>query len=64
MDELRNFVFVSIISADNDEFNLSEEDKQEILKRHKEDSDNWAHILEPIKDEEQRERLIRFLGGA
>jgi len=35
MDELRNLVFASIISADNDEFGLSEDDKQEIIQRHK-----------------------------
>lgn len=64
MNDLQCFVFASIISADNDEFNLSEDDKQEILKRHNEDSDNWVYILEPIKDEERRETLIRFLGDA
>lgn len=31
IDELRNYIYVSIISADNDEFGLSEEDKQEII---------------------------------
>lgn len=56
-DQLKNLVYVSIISADNDEFGLSEDDKQEIMKRYKE-SDNWSHILEPIKNEEQRKLLI------
>lgn len=51
MNQLKNLVYVSIISADNDEFGLSEDDKQEIMKRHKE-SDNWGYILEPIKNEE------------
>lgn len=57
MNQLKNLVYVSIISADNDEFGLSEDDKQEIMKRYKE-SDNWSHILEPIKNEEQRKILI------
>lgn len=49
MDELRNLVYVSIISADNDEFGLSEDDKQEIITRHKLGS-SWEYTLEPIKD--------------
>ena len=57
MNQLKNLVYVSIISADNDEFGLSEDDKQEIMKRYK-DSDNWGYILEPIKNEEQRKLLI------
>ena len=57
MNQLKNLVYVSIISADNDEFGLSENDKQEIMKRYKE-SDNWGYILEPIKNEEQRKLLI------
>lgn len=27
LEELRNYIYASIISADNDEFNLSEDDK-------------------------------------
>jgi len=57
MDELRNLVFVSIISADNDEFGLSEDDKQEIIARHKLGS-SWEYTLEPIKDRKTREMLI------
>lgn len=30
-EQLRNLVYVSIISADNDEFGLTEDDKQEII---------------------------------
>lgn len=57
MNQLKNLVYVSIISADNDEFGLSEDDKQEIMKRYKE-SNNWGYILDPIKNEEQRKILI------
>jgi hypothetical protein len=56
---LRNLTYVSIISADNDEFGLSEEDKQEIIERHKLGS-TWEYILEPIKDEKKRKMLVDF----
>lgn len=57
MDDLRNFIYVSIISADNDEFGLSEDDKQEIISRHKLGS-SWEYTLEPIKDKKKRQMLI------
>lgn len=56
---LKDFIYVSIISADNDEFDLSEEDKQEIIQRHKLGS-TWEYTLEPIKDEKKRKMLIDF----
>jgi hypothetical protein len=59
MTELQNYIYASIISADNDEFGLSEDDKQEIIQRHKLGS-TWEYTLEPIKDKKQRETLIRF----
>lgn len=59
MDELRNLVFVSVISADNDEFGLSEEDKQEIIQRHKLNMD-WDYVFEPIEDEKKRRMLIEL----
>ena len=62
LEELRNFVYVSIISADNDEFGLSEEDKQEIISRHKIGS-TWEYTLEPIKNIKQRKKLIDFFEG-
>lgn len=58
-DEMKNFLFVSIISADNDEFGLSEDDKQEIIFRHKLGS-SWEYILEPIKDEKTRKSLVEI----
>ena len=57
MDELKNLVYVSIISADNDEFGLSEDDKQEIIARYKLGS-SWEYTLEPIKDRKKRKMLI------
>ena len=62
LEELRNYIYASIISADNDEFNLSEDDKQEIIQRRRMGS-TWEYILEPIKDEKQRKMLIDFFEG-
>ena len=59
MDELRNLIFVSIISADNDEFDLTEDQKQDIIQRHKMNM-SWESILEPIPDEGKRNKLIEF----
>lgn len=59
MDELKNLVFVSVISADNDELGLTEDQKQEIIQRHKMNM-SWESILEPIPDEERRKKLIDF----
>ena len=59
LEQLKNLTYVSIISADNDEFGLSEEDKQEIIYRHKLGS-SWDYVLEPIKDEKKRKQLIEF----
>lgn len=60
MNDLQAYVFTCIISADNDEFGLSEEDKQEIIYRHDLGS-AWDYVLEPIKDEKVRRNLIEFL---
>lgn len=52
---LKSLLFASIISADNDEF--TEEVKQEVIKRHKEEDHygsmissqiNWEYVLEPL----------------
>ena len=59
IEELKNYMYTCIISADNDEFGLSEEDKQEIIQRHKLGS-TWEYTLEPIKDEKKRKQLIDF----
>ena len=60
LSALQCYVYACIISADNDEFGLSEEDKQEIIRRKKLDCD-WDYVLEPIKDEKQRKTLVEFL---
>ena len=62
-EQLRNLVYVSIISADNDEFGLTEDDKQEIIARHKLGS-SWEYTLEPIKDQKKRKMLIDLFNEA
>lgn len=61
MNALKNLVYVSIISADNDEFGLTEDQKQEIIARYNESKDdpNWSYILECMP-EEHKDRLIKF----
>ena len=58
LNDLQAFVFVSIISADNDEFGLSEDNKQEIISREQE-SDNWEYILECMP-KEYKDKLVKF----
>lgn len=61
MNVLKSLVYVSIISADNDEFGLAEDQKQEIIARYHEfkDDPNWAYILECMP-EEHKDKLIEF----
>ena len=59
MNELQNYIFASVISADNDEYGLTEDDKQEIISRHSMGS-TWEYTLEPIKDNKKRKALIEF----
>jgi len=66
-EELKRFILVSIISADNDA--LTEDIKQQILSRMSEEKEhgredlnmNMSYILEPIEDVEARKRLIQLL---
>lgn len=58
LNDLQSLVFVSIISADNDEFGLTEDQKQEIISREQE-SDNWEYILECMP-EEYKNTLVKF----
>lgn len=59
-NELKNFIYVSLISADSDE--LEEDVKQEIIARYNRGSEqqDWRHVLEPIRDVEKREKLIQL----
>lgn len=62
-DELKRFVYVSIISADN--FDLEEDVKQDILHRYDDKKDineqDWDYVLDPITDKELRNRYIKLL---
>lgn len=60
LDQLKNLVYVSVISADNDEFDLTEDDKQEIIRRKDLSNDDWEWIFEPVKDENKRGMLIEL----
>lgn len=60
--QLRNFLYVSIISADNDD--LTEEEKQAIMKRTDPknlDNTDWSYALEPIKDTGKRDKYIKLM---
>ena len=51
MEGLKYLVYVSVISADNDEY--TEEQKQEVIARYKADEEdfdhkNWNFILSPV----------------
>lgn len=62
-DQLKIFIFTSIISADNDEF--TEDQKQRVIARY-EPNDNindhdWEYILDPIKDTEHYQTYLDLL---
>lgn len=61
LNDLQAFVYVSIISADNDEFGLTEDQKQEIIHREQE-SDNWEYILECMP-KEYKNTLVKFFNN-
>ena len=50
LSELQCFLYVSIISAENDEF--TEDQKQEVMRRYDLTKDNpdWEFILQPVDD--------------
>lgn len=58
-EELINLILVSQISADNP--NLSESEKQDIMKRHKERPSDWAYIFEAIKDKKKVDKLVDLM---
>ena len=50
LEELKNYLYVSIISADNDEY--TEEQKQEVISRYEltKDDPDWRFILELVDE--------------
>lgn len=62
MNQLRNFFYVSIISADNDD--LTEEEKQAIIKRTDPknlEGTDWVYALEPINDIIKRAKYVKVM---
>ena len=57
MQMLKNLVFASLISADNDEY--PEEVKQEIMKRREERPGVWEYIFEPFG--EDADKFIKLM---
>lgn len=55
-EELKNFIFVSIISADNDDY--PEEVKQEVIRRYHSQKGNqpldWSVILDPLGEDKYK----------
>lgn len=55
-EELKNFIYVSIISADNDDY--PEEVKQEIIRRYNDQKGNqpldWSVILDPLGEDKYK----------
>lgn len=50
LEELKNYLYASIISADNEEY--TEEQKQEVISRYEltKDDPDWRFILEPVDE--------------
>ena len=61
-EQLKNLLYVSIISADNNEYGLTEDEKQQIISRHQAGED-WDYTLQPIKDENLRNALVKLLSA-
>lgn len=61
LEELKNYLYVSIISADNEEF--TEDQKQEVIRRYEltKDDPDWRFILEPVDETGRLAEL--FEGG-
>lgn len=62
-EELKYFMYASIISADNDEF--TEDQKQEVIRRFDLEEDvpfddkNWDFILEPVDKDDKLLKLFK-----
>jgi hypothetical protein len=63
VEELKYFMYASIISADNDEF--TEDQKQEVIRRFDLEEDvpfddkNWKFILEPVDKDDKLLKLFK-----
>lgn len=57
--QLINLIIASVISADNND--ISEEEKQEIIKRHSKYPKEWTYIFEAIKDKDKSDKLVELM---
>lgn len=57
--QLINLIIASVISADNND--ISEEEKQEIMKRHSKHPKEWTYIFEAIKDKRKADKLVELM---
>ena len=57
--QLINLIIASVISADNND--ITEEEKQEIMKRHSEHPKEWTYIFEAIKDNRKADKLVELM---
>ena len=57
--QLINLIIASVISADNND--ISEEEKQEIMKRQSEHTKEWTYIFEAIKDKRKADKLVELM---
>ena len=53
--QLINLIIASVISADNND--ISEEEKQEVMKRYSEHPKEWTYIFEAIKEKRKADKL-------
>lgn len=52
-------IFISIISADN--LSITEDEKQEVMRRYNDNPDNWGYIFEAIKDKNLVDSLVELM---
>ncbi len=52
-------IFISIISADN--LSITEDEKQEVMRRYNDNPDNWGYIFEAIKDKKLVDSLVELM---
>ena len=57
--QLINLIIASVISADNND--ISEEEKQEVIKRHSKHPKEWTYIFEDIKDKSKSDKLVELM---
>lgn len=57
--DLIHLIFISTISADNS--SITEEEKQEVIRRYKDNPDNCGYIFEAIKDKKLVDSLVELM---